>query len=110
MPRLRTLKRDGVTYHIRFRSVWASVLTFGNDLVTLGSTIHVKHNFITERAHAHEYCHLLQYQRYGVHGFLLRYLVGFLAHGYVGHPLEVEAHEYAAKYVGTFSLIRERDE
>jgi hypothetical protein len=109
MARVRTLTRDGIEYHIRFRSVWATVLTFGHDCITLGSTIHCRHSFITEKAHAHEYCHVLQYQRYGVHGFLFRYLAGFLTHGYAGHPLEVEAHDYAVRTVGTFSIIRERD-
>jgi hypothetical protein len=108
--RRRTLKRDGITYHIRFRSPWARVLTFGHDLVTFGDTVHVKHAFITEKAHAHEFAHIGQYRRYGVHGFLFRYLAGFLTHGYEGHPLEEEAHRFAAKYVGTFSIIRERDE
>ena len=110
MPRVKELKRDGLAYRIKFRSPWATVLTFGHDIVTLGRTIHCRHRFITERAHAHEFGHLLQYRKYGIHGFVLRYITGWLTHGYHGHPLEREAHEYADRYVGAFSLIRESDE
>ena len=110
MPRVKELKREGVSYRIKFRSPWATVLTFGHDIVTLGSTVHVKHDFLTEKAHAHEYAHVEQWRRFGVLGFTVRYLWGLLTHSYVGHPLEREAHEYADRYVGAFSLIRERDE
>ncbi len=39
----------------------------------------------------HELQHVLQYRRYGVAGFLIRYLYYSLIHGYYNNPLEVEA-------------------
>lgn len=108
MPRVKELTRDGLTYRIRFRS-WLPRLG-GHTCITLGSTIHTRQNFITERTHAHEHAHVLQWARYGVLGFIARYLWGLLTHSYQGHPMKVEAHRYADRTVGTFSLIRERDE
>lgn len=39
----------------------------------------------------HEAAHLLQYRRYGMAGFLLRYLWYSLQYGYRNNPLEQEA-------------------
>ena len=39
----------------------------------------------------HEACHVLQYRRYGLAGFLLRYAWQTLRHGYWHNALEVEA-------------------
>lgn len=39
----------------------------------------------------HEQVHLDQIQKYGGLGFLFRYVIGFLRHGYWNHPMEIEA-------------------
>lgn len=39
----------------------------------------------------HEQVHLDQIQKYGSWGFLFRYAIGFLRHGYWNHPMEIEA-------------------
>lgn len=44
-----------------------------------------------ERWLRHEAAHLLQYRRYGMAGFLLRYLWYSLRYGYRNNPLEQEA-------------------
>jgi hypothetical protein len=61
-----------------------------------GRTIHLHRitavQFLSnQRLLLHELCHVRQYQRYGVFGFLSRYLWLSLRHGYYRNPLEVEA-------------------
>src|SRR5690348_13086194 len=45
---------------------------------------------------AHEYCHRLQAQQYGVIRFAAMYALEYLRHGYWNNRFEVEAREYAA--------------
>lgn len=41
----------------------------------------------------HESVHWEQWRRYGTLGYYVRYLVGWLRHGYENHPMEIEARE-----------------
>lgn len=68
----------------------------GHDCVTIRHTIYCRHRFITAHTLAHETRHVEQWARYGVLGFLLRYLWQQVRHGYRGNRLEREAEEYAA--------------
>lgn len=64
--------------------------------LVLGRTIHLHRIsafqfFTNQRLLLHELCHVRQYRRYGLIGFLTRYLWLSLKHGYYNNPLEVEA-------------------
>lgn len=45
----------------------------------------------------HEACHVLQYRRYGIGGFFLRYAWETMRHGYEGNAFEVEARAAAGR-------------
>ena len=49
---------------------------------------------------AHEQAHIRQIERYGAVGFLWRYAIGLIRHGYWNHPMEIEARE--AEYEALF--------
>ena len=63
--------------------------------VTVGKTIFVsckKEDFFSERWWVrHEFTHVEQYKKYGIFGFLKRYLVYSLFHSYGENPFEREA-------------------
>lgn len=64
-------------------------LVMGRTIFLHGASIQV---FLSDgRWLRHEAAHLLQYRRYGLGGFLLRYLWYSLRYGYRSNPLEVEA-------------------
>lgn len=67
-----------------------------NVALVVGHTIHVygvtKETFLAdERWVRHELKHIEQYRRYGLFGFLFRYLIQTIRHGYYNCPLEKEA-------------------
>ncbi|WP_018630426.1 hypothetical protein [Niabella aurantiaca] len=67
-----------------------------NVAMVVGHTIHLygvtKEAFLAdERWVRHELKHIEQYKRYGVLGFLFRYLIQTIRHGYYNCPLEKEA-------------------
>ena len=67
---------------------------FGFYGITFGDTVYSGHDVLTEVDLKHEYCHTLQYKKYGFVGFLVRYLWWSLRYGYHKNPLEVEAYDY----------------
>lgn len=74
----------------------AKNLKFDYVAMVLGHTIHL-HNTTKERFFArpswvcHELMHVVQYERYGMLGFLFRYFREHLRRGYWNNTLEVEA-------------------
>jgi len=66
--------------------------------MVLGNTIHL-HNVTAEKFLddkkwlKHEYCHILQYKKLGVAGFLWRYLIESIRHGYRNNRFEIEARQ-----------------
>lgn len=62
---------------------------------TLGRTIRMRgiRGWVSKELIAHEVIHVLQYKKYGVIGFLIRYLVESIRHGYSGNTLEIEAYQ-----------------
>ncbi len=74
---------------------------FGAKHIAIGKTLYS--NSTVNEIPKHEYLHIAQYRKYGLHGVLLRYLTYGLAH-YLKHrnlgkafanvPFEVEAREY----------------
>ena len=44
-----------------------------------------------EAWYRHELAHVVQYKKYGLVGFLLRYLWYSIRYGYYNNPLEIEA-------------------
>lgn len=93
MSRVLHAEHNSVRYRVRFRS-WLPLLT-GHDCITIRSTIYTRRSSLHRRTVAHEFFHVRQWQRYGVWGFLRRYLVEQIRHGYRNNALEVEAHIYA---------------
>ena len=91
---------NGLPIRIRENSWIARIAAMnmrsGNMALVWGRTIHL-HNVTAadflkeERWVRHEVCHIQQYQRYGMIGFLTRYLWESLRKGYDGNRFEVEA-------------------
>jgi len=61
------------------------------DAFVLGQHIFVRGRSISQRLLRHERAHVEQYARYGVTGFLVRYIWYQLKYGYTDNPLEKEA-------------------
>lgn len=59
--------------------------------ITLASHVLTRESTLDERVLLHEMAHVEQWKRYGLLGFLARYLWYHLRYGYAGNPLEVEA-------------------
>ncbi|NML36667.1 DUF4157 domain-containing protein [Chitinophaga sp. G-6-1-13] len=69
--------------------------------MVLGRTIHLygasRLEFLSDIAWVrHEACHVMQYQQYGMIGFLTRYLYQSARWGYYHNPLEVAARKAEA--------------
>lgn len=59
---------------------------------------------VTPALLAHEFCHVLQWHK-GFWKFVGRYVWGLIRYGYgLKHPLEKNAHDYAASKQGEFAL------
>jgi hypothetical protein len=67
---------------------------FNKYAITFGHHVYTAHKFLTETELKHEYCHVLQYEKYGFFGFLMKYMWYQMKYGYDKNPLEVEAIEY----------------
>ena len=77
---------------IHFHSKVAKLfLSDGYAAFTFGSSIYVKGSTISERMLAHEEKHVEQFTRYGIIGFMVRYLWELWWWGYSDAPLEKEA-------------------
>jgi len=68
--------------------------------MVLGSKIHLsgatREEFLADPYWvAHEMEHIRQFQQYGKLGFLRRYLLGWMRHGYYNIPFEIAAREAA---------------
>ena len=94
---------DHLPYRLKLRS-WLPLLT-GHDCITIGSTIYCRKSSLHRHTVAHEYCHVMQWRRYGVVGFLWRYLVEQLRHGYQGNRFELNAHAYADAHETEFADV-----
>lgn len=67
----------------------AAAMVVGSTLYLWGATAG---DFLADtRWRRHEACHVLQYRRHGICGFLLRYAWETIRHGYEGNAFEVEA-------------------
>ena len=92
--------KNGVDFMIKENSWLAAIAAkkLGKKQVAmvLGNTIHLanttKEEFLqNKRWVKHETCHVSQYRRYGLIGFLSRYLWESLKNGYTNNKYEVEA-------------------
>ncbi|MBC8082139.1 MAG: hypothetical protein H7Z21_02915 [Hymenobacter sp.] len=73
-----------------------------NVAMVLGSRIHLsgatREEFLTDPYWvAHEMEHIRQFQQYGMLGFLRRYLLDWVRHGYYQIPFEIAAREAALR-------------
>jgi len=59
--------------------------------ITLMSHVLTREAWLDGRILRHEWAHVEQWRRYGLLGFLARYLWYHFKFGYAGNPLEVEA-------------------
>ena len=71
---------------------WFADLVFpSGGAFTIGATIYVSGNRMSESTYRHELVHVAQFERYGLIGFMARYLYYQVVYGYQLNPLEVEA-------------------
>jgi hypothetical protein len=75
----------------------------GHQAITIYDVVFVGPRQWSARALAHEVAHVRQWKRYGVFGFLRRYLNETRKHGYRGNGLEVAARLYADAYAHKFA-------
>ena len=59
--------------------------------ITLSNHVLTRETSLDERVLRHEGVHVEQWRRYGLAGFLARYLWYHFKYGYSGNPFEVEA-------------------
>lgn len=80
---------------VRYNSLIGKIdKLFGHTAITFGDTAYTWAPSLPDYILKHEYCHTLQYKKYGVVGFLLRYVWYSIKYGYSKNPLEVEAYQY----------------
>ena len=89
-------------FHIKENSwlarIAAKKLKADSVAMVLGKTIHLhnssKEDFLKNKKWVrHELCHVQQFQQYGFIGFIVRYLIESVRHGYYNNRFEVEARE-----------------
>ena len=100
-------KLDDADFHIKENSwlAWIAAKKLRADSVALvlGKTIHL-HNTSKEaflqnkRWLKHERCHIRQYKEHGFIGFIIKYLVESIRHGYHNNKYEIEARAAEEKY------------
>ena len=66
--------------------------------IVIGNTIHLhntsKEDFLLdEKWLKHELCHIRQFRKYGFFGFIFKYLLESIKHGYYKNKYEVEARQ-----------------
>ena len=77
----------------------SSVLKSKRMAIVIGRIIHL-HNVTAieflkdDKWLKHELCHIAQYKKYGIPGFILRYLIESIRHGYYNNSFEIEARLY----------------
>lgn len=64
--------------------------------IVVGNTIHLCHTtkeefLLDEKWLKHELCHIEQYKKYGLNGFIVRYLWESIHTGYYNNRFEIEA-------------------
>lgn len=74
-------------WSLRFFPEWV-------DAWVLGEYIFFRYSSPAPALLLHELAHVKQYRRYGVIGFLARYIWWSIRYGYKNNPLEVEARRY----------------
>lgn len=61
--------------------------------ITLSNHVLTRETSLDERVLRHERVHVEQWRRYGLFGFLVRYLWYHFKYGYDANPFEIEARE-----------------
>jgi len=93
---------DEITFNIKENSLLARIAAkkLGAEAVAmvLGKTIHLhnssKEEFLQNKQWLkHELCHVRQFKQYGFTGFIVRYLIESIRHGYDNNKFEIEARE-----------------
>lgn len=93
---------DDIVFNIKENSFLARIAAkkLGADAVAmvLGKTIHLhnssKEEFLQNKQWLkHELCHVRQFKQYGFTGFIVRYLIESIRHGYHNNRFEIEARE-----------------
>jgi len=59
--------------------------------ITLSDHVLTREASLDERTLRHEQAHVEQWRRFGLLGFLVRYLWSHFRYGYEGNPFEIEA-------------------
>ena len=84
--------------HIKYGTILGRFVgLFGPYAITFGHTVYSCKPILNEQEKAHEYCHTLQYTKYGFWGFIRKYLWLWVKFGYRNHPMEVEAYLYSLR-------------
>jgi hypothetical protein len=89
---IRIVERSTIA---RLAATWLGssqvAMVWGNRILLWGCS---QEEFLSNRPWVrHELKHVEQYQRFGMVGFLVRYIVYSVRHGYANNPLEVEARQ-----------------
>jgi len=96
------MKQGNNAYRIRENNFLARLAAFklksGKVAMVLGNSILLhgvsKDEFLKDKRWVkHELCHLEQFKKYGFIGFIFRYLIETVKHGYQMNKFEVEARE-----------------
>lgn len=100
MAKRKNIILNNVSVNIRERSFFARLAAgkMGSKQMAMvfGRTIHLhgitSDEFLNHTSWVkHELCHVEQYKRFGFAGFLFRYLIESIRHGYHNNKFEVEA-------------------
>ena len=104
--RFRLPHRFALEYNRTRYVVWLGVpfvkLLTGHQAITIYDVVFIAPHQWSPEAHAHEFAHVMQWRRYGVVGFLSRYVRESRRHGYALNGFEELARQFAAKYGRTF--------
>lgn len=92
--------RKNVSHRVVYESrIARAVLPERFAAFVFGRTIYVRGQEMSEATYLHELCHVCQFARYGLFGFLARYLWWQVVRGYERNPIEVEARLFAARHL-----------
>lgn len=95
---------ENIDFYIKENSWFANLaaLKLRTDAVAivLGKTIHLHHttkaDFLQNKKWLrHELCHVQQYRQHGFFGFIVKYLIESIRHGYDNNRFEIEARKAA---------------
>ena len=86
---------------VHYRSLLARMLLPKRYVaITLSSHVLTRATSLDECILRHERVHMEQWRRYGLLGFLTRYLWYHFKYGYAGNPFEIEAREAEKSFPG----------